>query len=46
MYKKHWWKETTIYQIYPISFFDSNDDGHGDINGIRAKLDNKQNLGF
>lgn len=41
-----WWKETTIYQIYPISFFDSNADGIGDIQGIIQKLDYIKDLGF
>jgi hypothetical protein len=32
--KQHWWQKTTIYQIYPRSFADSNDDGIGDLRGI------------
>ncbi|KAG5651663.1 hypothetical protein H0H81_007886 [Sphagnurus paluster] len=40
-----WWKSAVVYQIYPISFFDSNGDGIGDLNGIRAKLDYLQDLG-
>lgn len=40
-----WWKEAVIYQIYPASFFDSNGDGIGDINGIGTKLDYIKNLG-
>lgn len=40
-----WWKEAVVYQIYPISFFDSNGDGIGDLNGIYAKLDYIQDLG-
>ncbi len=40
-----WWKESVIYQIYPRSFNDSNDDGIGDVNGIREKLDYLKNLG-
>ena len=34
-----WWKESVIYQIYPRSFNDSNDDGIGDLNGIRLPSD-------
>lgn len=32
--RKNWWKEQVIYQIYPRSFYDSNGDGIGDLNGI------------
>lgn len=41
-----WWKEAVVYQIYPISFFDSNGDGIGDLNGIHAKLDYLKDLGI
>jgi len=41
-----WWKETTIYQIYPRSYKDSDGDGIGDLQGIISKLDYIKNLGF
>ena len=40
-----WWKNAVIYQIYPRSFMDSNNDGIGDIRGIIDKLDYLQWLG-
>ena len=40
-----WWKHEVIYEIYPRSFADSNDDGIGDLNGITSKLDYLQELG-
>jgi alpha-glucosidase len=41
-----WWKKATAYQIYPRSFYDTNQDGIGDINGIIAKLDYLADLGI
>ena len=35
----NWWKKAVIYQIYPRSFQDTNDDGIGDIKGIVQRLD-------
>ncbi|PQB03924.1 glycoside hydrolase family 13 protein [Aureitalea marina] len=40
-----WWKEGIVYQIYPRSFNDSNDDGIGDLQGIIQKLDYIASLG-
>ena len=40
-----WWRGAVIYQIYPRSFFDSNNDGIGDLPGIIAKLDYIASLG-
>ncbi|MBM4372215.1 MAG: alpha-amylase, partial [Deltaproteobacteria bacterium] len=40
-----WWRETTVYQIYPRSFMDSNGDGIGDLAGIEARLDHLEELG-
>ena len=41
-----WWKSAVIYQIYPRSFSDSNQDGIGDLQGIISKLDYLENLGI
>ena len=44
--KRAWWKESSVYQIYPSSFKDSNGDGLGDIPGITSKLDYIKALGI
>jgi len=41
-----WWKDRVVYQIYPRSFQDSNDDGIGDIPGIISRLDDLKELGI
>lgn len=41
-----WWKKSTVYQIYPRSFMDSNGDGIGDLQGIISKLDYLCKLGI
>ncbi len=40
-----WWRGAVIYQVYPRSFCDSNDDGIGDLAGVRSKLDYLAALG-
>ena len=45
MNKSEWWKDAVVYQIYPQSFKDSNNDGIGDINGIREKIPYLKDLG-
>jgi len=40
-----WWQRAVIYEIYPRSFQDSNDDGIGDLNGILRRLDYLIQLG-
>jgi maltose alpha-D-glucosyltransferase/alpha-amylase len=40
-----WYKDAVIYQLHVKAFFDSNDDGMGDFDGLAAKLDYVQQLG-
>ena len=40
-----WWKTSVFYQIYPRSFQDSNGDGLGDLDGVRARLPELAALG-
>lgn len=44
--KKKWWHDSVVYQVYPRSFKDSNNDGIGDLNGIISKLDYLKELGI
>ena len=41
----HWWQDAVIYQIYPRSFQDSNEDGVGDLPGMTRRLDYLRALG-
>ena len=41
-----WWKDGTVYQIWPASYKDSNGDGVGDIQGIISTLDYLKSLGI
>ncbi len=40
-----WYRDAIIYQVHVKSFFDSNDDGTGDIRGLIRKLDYIRDLG-
>ncbi len=42
----NWWRQASVYQIYPRSFYDSNGDGLGDIKGITAKVPYLKELGI
>lgn len=46
MERTHWYTEAIVYQIYPFSFMDGNNDGFGDIPGIISKLDYLAELGI
>ena len=40
-----WWQHAVFYEIYPRSFADSNNDGIGDLNGIKSKMGYLHDLG-
>jgi oligo-1,6-glucosidase len=42
---KTWWKEAVVYQVYWRSFYDTNGDGYGDLQGVIEKLDYIKGLG-
>ncbi|MET1250242.1 alpha-glucosidase [Sporolactobacillus sp. STCC-11] len=46
MGENEWWKQMVVYQVYPKSFKDTNNDGFGDIKGVTEKLDYLQKLGI
>lgn len=41
-----WWQRASVYQIYPLSFQDSDGDGFGDLPGIISRLDHIKHLGI
>lgn len=43
---RKWWHDKVAYQIYPKSFYDTNQDGIGDLKGIISKLDYLKDLGI
>ena len=46
MNKVEWLKNAVFYNIYPQSFYDTNGDGIGDLNGITEKLEYVKDMGF
>ncbi|ROQ98328.1 alpha-glucosidase [Streptomyces sp. 2132.2] len=40
-----WWRDAVIYQVYVRSFADSDGDGIGDLQGVRARLPHLARLG-
>lgn len=41
----NWWRQAVVYQVYPRTFLDSNNDGMGDLKGITSKVDYLSKLG-
>ncbi len=45
MQERKWFREMSVYQIWPRSFCDGNNDGIGDLKGVMSKLDYIKSLG-
>lgn len=45
MDKSYWYKNAVFYEVNVRAFYDSNSNGHGDINGLTQKLDYLSALG-
>ncbi len=43
--QKSWYKEMSVYQVWPRSFCDGDGDGIGDLKGVLSKLDYIKSLG-
>ncbi len=43
--ERSWWRDAVVYEVYPRSFLDTDGDGEGDLNGVRAKLPYLEDLG-
>ncbi|MFD1177653.1 alpha-glucosidase [Paenibacillus puldeungensis] len=43
--RRKWWKEAVVYQVYWRSFYDTDGDGYGDLQGVTEKLDHIKELG-
>ena len=46
MKQPSWLSSAVFYNIYPQAFYDTNDDGIGDLNGVREKLPYIRDMGF
>ena len=42
---KEWWQKRPIYEVYVKSFKDADDDGNGDLKGVKSEVDYLSNLG-
>jgi len=43
--ERPWWQQAVFYEVWVRSFFDSNGDGVGDLQGLLTKLDHVDTLG-
>jgi alpha-glucosidase len=44
--ERAWWQTAVVYQIYPLSFQDSNADGRGDLPGLLSRVEYLDWLGI